>query len=145
MSLFKGIKETSSQGGGDYLSPGVHRLKLIKAITKETRKGLDSVIFNVEIVETSNAKYAKGSKTSIFISAKVDTGWLGDVKNVTIALLGSKFGEAVSESAVDEEIMEEITGGDGTMLAGVEFKCNAYEIRTRAGKPFTKYACEPIF
>lgn len=145
MGLFGGIKETSSQGSGDYLGVGVHRLKLVTATTKLTRKKIDAVIFRVEVVETSNPRYAKGAKSTIFVSCKPDTGWLGDVKNVALALLGSKFGEAIGEDAVDEAIMEEITKGDGTMLAGVEFKCQAFEVPTKRGGVFTKYASEPIF
>lgn len=145
MSLFKGIKDQSSQGSGDYLGPGIHRLKLIKAITKTTRKRADAVIFNVEVLESSNTRYAKGAKSTIFITAKVDTGWLGDCKNVAIALLGSRFGEAVGEDAVDEEVMDAMTAGDGTMMAGAIFKCDAFEVPTKGGGKFTKYVCEPVF
>ena len=145
MGLFSGIKETSSQGAGDYLACGVHRLKLVTATTKITRKKTDAVIFRVEVLESSNPKYAKGAKSTIFVSCKPDTGWLGDVKNVVVALLGSKFREAVGEGAVDEEIMEEITKGAGEMLSGVEFKCQAFEVPTKRGGVFTKYASEPIF
>ena len=145
MSLFRGIKETSSQGSGDYLGSGLHTLRLLTFQTKVTRKKMDAVIARVEVIESSNPKYAKGAKASIFFSAKPDTNWLGDVKNLTLALLGSKFGEAVGEDAVDEEVMEEATGGDGTKLAGVLFRCQAFEVPTKRGGVFTKYTSEPIF
>jgi hypothetical protein len=145
MSLFRGIKDTSSQGSGDYLGTGVHRLALVTFTTKVTRKKMDAVIARVEVLESSNPKYAKGAKASIFFTAKPDTNWLGDVKNLALALLGSKFGEAVGEDAVDEEVMDAMTAGDGTKMAGVEFKCQAFEVPTKRGGVFTKYANEPIF
>ena len=144
MSLFRGIKEQSSSGAGDYLGVGLHSLRLLSAQIKVTRKRMDAVIYRVEIVETSNPKYVKGAKSTIFISCKPDTGWLGDVKNVALAALGSKFGEAVGEDAIDEEVMDSICAGDGTKLAGVVFKCQAFEVPTKKGGLFTKYSCEPI-
>lgn len=144
-SLFKGIKAASSQGlTGDYLKVGRHRLKLIKAITRETRKKADAVIFNVEVIESNNPAYLAGAKSSIFIQARVDTGWLGDVKNVVMALLSGNMGTQVGEDAVDEEVMTEVMAGDGTLLAGTEFYCDAFEVTTKAGRPFTKYPCTAI-
>lgn len=145
MSLFRGIKDQSSQGSGDYLGSGLHTLELVTFTTKLTRKKMDAVIARVTVLESSNPKYAKGAKASIFFSCKPDTNWLGDVKNLAIALLGSKFGEAVGEDAVDEEVMDEMTGGDGTKLAGVKFRCQAFEVPTKRGGVFTKYNNEPIF
>ena len=144
-SLFKGIQGASSVGKGDYLSTGVHRLKLLRAFVKHTKVGKDGIIFNVEVLESSNPKYGKGTQSTIYIEPRPLVNWLGDVKNVVMACCGSRIGEAVAEDYVDEETMEGVMGGEGTLLAGAIFKCNAYEIMTKRNTPFTKYACEPIF
>jgi hypothetical protein len=49
----------------------------------------------------------------------------------------------IPEEEVTEALLEEVVAGDGTSMAGMTVRANAYQTTTRAGNPFTKVTWAP--
>lgn len=133
MGLFTGIKNAKSSGGGIYFMPGTYLLECNACKTGETREGKKAFfVAEFTILESSNPERPVGTSVSfmVMMDKYLDTA-LGNIKQCVAALFG------VAEEAVDEAGVDAIVGADNP-AKGARVKATASNIKTRAGKDFTK-------
>lgn len=133
MGLFSKIKEAKSNGGGIYFLPGTYELECAAVKTGKTREG-DKPFFVAEfvILASSNPERPVGTSVSymVMLDKYMETA-LGNVKQCISALFN------VPESDVDEAGVDEAVGPSNP-AKGAKVKATASNIKTRAGKDFTK-------
>ena len=134
MGYFSGIGSVKTTSSNPYFVPGQYVLKVVKtAVGESTRSGKGAFfVSEFKIVESTTEERPAGTTVAdvqFFSKGEIS---LANIKKVVGAILGCDPNE------VNEEVMEKITEGEGTLLAGRYLACNAYEITTRAGNPFTK-------
>ena len=147
MGLFNGIKDAKINKGGVYLLPGDgggtarYRLKVKLLRVMKTRKKEDQFISEFTVVESTNAKRPAGTDVSWLANLTKHEAALGNIKGLLAALFNCTEDE-VDETGADRAVEEE--GEYANPCEGMEVVCEATEITTRAGKPFTKCVWFPV-
>jgi hypothetical protein len=133
MGLFSKIGSAKSNSGGIYFLPGTYELECVACKTGKTREG-DKPFFVAEftILSSSNPERPAGTSVSymVMLDKYLETA-LGNVKQCLAALF------AIPEEEVDEAGVEAAVGPENP-AKGSKVKATASNIKTRAGKDFTK-------
>lgn len=133
MGLFSKIGAAKSNSGGIYFLPGTYELECVACKTGETREG-NKPFFVAEftILSSSNPERPVGTSMSfmVMLDKYLETA-LGNVKGCLAALFN------VPEAEVDEAGVEAAIG-PANPAKGAKVKATASNIKTRAGKDFTK-------
>jgi hypothetical protein len=137
MGLFGKIKEAKSNGGGIYFLPGTYALQCLANKTGTTREGRAFFVAEFSILESSNPDRPVGTSVSLMVmlDKNIETA-LGNIKGYVAALFG------IPEQTVDEAGVEALIAADNP---GANFKVRAVasNVKTRAGKDFTKVIFQP--
>ena len=135
MGMLGGIKEAQATEGGNYIQPGLFVLSVdvLKGIT--SRKGDEMFVSEFGVIESTNEKQPPGSHVSWLANLRHDAA-LGNIKSCLMAITGlDEIDDDDAEEAIDEE---------KNPLHGKFVKCEATEITTKAGNPFTKCRWERV-
>jgi hypothetical protein len=139
MSIFSGITNATASKQGRYIRPGKHdlRIKEIKSFESAKKAGRWFFCVEAEVLDyrpaatVDSAEYESGDTVTWLVDMDQASA-LDNIKGFTIALLPD-----VPSSDIDESMMEELIGSDQP-AKGVRVCCDAVEITTRRGTPFTK-------
>lgn len=138
MGLFSKITEAKSNSGGVYFVPGTFLLECKAVKTGSTREG-NKPFFVAEfvILESSSPERPVGTTMSymVMMDKYIETA-LGNIKGCAAALFN------IPESDVDEAGIEALIGPSNPG-AGMKVQASATNIKTRAGKDFTKVNFSP--
>lgn len=136
-SVFDGMEGADpTQQGGNYLKDGKHTIEVVKVELKNSRSGVQFYIVEGKVVETdSDHKNMKPGRTITWMVKMTLDSALNNIKNFLCATTGADSDEIGKQEAMDSVAPEQ-------PLAGVFVKCEATEITTKAGKPFTKVVWE---
>lgn len=130
---FIGIEDAEYTGGGRYIKPGRYTLEVIQPKLRPSqnpeKRGVTFFIVDFRVVETTSDDYQGGDGVSWLVDMSKSQA-LGDVKKFAQALVGG-------EAEITAESMYAITQDDNP-TQGLKIKCEAYEITTKSGNPFTK-------
>lgn len=130
MGMFGGIEKAETSKGGVYLLPGNYLLGLRAAKAGRSRNNVDFFVAELEILASDNEERKVGSKVS-WMSMKNNDAFLGNVKAFAAAAFG------IPEEKVTEKKIEELISDDQPR-EGTQIKAQAQNVKTRAGKDFTK-------
>jgi hypothetical protein len=156
MGIFDRVNEAESTRGGYYFEEGKYRVRLQRVFKKTTRKGIEMMIIETEILESTNPGRPVGTKPSVLYGDDKDAtagnikGFFGVAFAATQCLAGTPMTpteaekefltadskDAAAVKAVKERCDEAV--GDDNPLAGLELSVEAFPIKTRAGNDFTK-------
>ena len=150
MGIFSGIENATFFAKSKNIPAGTHVLsgKKISVAASQKNRGVTNFIMEFDVVSTTSGEIAQGDVVSIvYPSSKVS--FLGNVKYVVANyMLASERSVDPSTTAeqvnskIDEDYLDAITDGDGTLYAGFEVKCVGTDtiIKTgpNAGQPFTR-------
>lgn len=134
MGLFSNIGAAKTSAGGVYVLPGAYKLQVLKIASGKTRNGKPFFVAEFKILESNNDERKPGTTMSwmVMLDQNQETG-LGNIKGFITALFGIPD-EEVDEAGVETLCSPENPGRDRVILA------SASNIKTRAGKDFTKVA-----
>ena len=132
MGLFSKIGEAKSNSGGIYFLPGKYELEVRANKTGKTREGRAFFVAEFTIISSTNPERPAGTSVSqmVMLDKNLETA-LGNIKGYLAALYG------IPEADVDEAGVEALVAADNPG-AGLKIKAVASNIKTRAGKDFTK-------
>ena len=140
MSIFAGMKEqTSTRQSGSYLSEGAYNLD-IKACKLVTSSKSDQQFFVVEAIvrETLTDEGGETSAGSLVswvckLGGRYPDSALRDIKAFCIAATGAR------EDEVDEQFVESVVEGEGSLLSGKAVAVTVEEKETKSGGIFSKH------
>ena len=145
MGLFKGIENAQTSEGGNYLNPGVYDIAIQRISTGRTRKNVDFVAVDFQILHTSNAeKHPVGSTANYFCGADKD-GFLSNVKMFAAAVLANVLpvGQSFDMSQITETVMEEMTANNGAAVVGQKLRVQVTHVGTKAGGTYSRHQWSP--
>lgn len=136
MGRFSNIGSAKSSQGGVYFLPGAYALECKANKSGKTREGREFFVAEFEILESTNPERAVGTQVSfmVMLDKNQDTA-LGNIKGYLAALCG------IPEQDVDEAGVEAMVSAANPGM-GMKVKALASNIKTRAGKDFTKIIWE---
>jgi hypothetical protein len=150
MGIFSKVNEAESTRGGYYFAEGKYRVRLQRVFKKTTRKGIEMLIVETEILTSTNPERPVGTKPSVCYGDDKDAT-AGNIKGfLGVAFATSQCASGVAMTAAeaekeflsgDEDAVEQrchAATGDENPLAGIEIDVEAFPIKTRAGNDFTK-------
>ena len=129
MGMLSGIKEAKATDGGNYIQPGIYTLcvDVLKGI--ESRKGDEMFVGEFTVLESTNENQPPGAHVSWLANLRHDAA-LGNIKACLTGITGlDEIDDDDAEEAIDEE---------KNPCHGKFVRCEATEITTKAGNPFTK-------
>lgn len=137
MGLFSKIKDAKSNGGGIYFLPGTYALECRANKTGVTREGRAFFVAEFTILESTNPDRPVGTSVSwmVMLDKNIETA-LGNLKGYVSALFG------IPEEEVDEAGVEALVSAENPGC-GMKIRATASNIKTRAGKDFTKVLYSP--
>jgi hypothetical protein len=156
MGIFDKVNEAESTRGGYYFEEGKYRVRLQRVFKKNTRKGIEMMIIETEILESTNPGRPVGTKPSVCYGDDKDAtpgnvkGFFGVAFAATQCMAGTAMTpmqaeqefltadskDAAAVKAVKERCDQAV--GDDNPLVGLELTVEAFPIKTRAGNDFTK-------
>lgn len=133
MSIFAGIEQAQSYGGGQYLEPGHWDLEVQELKVFESSQNPGRMYFAVEakVLETTSETTSMGEMVTWLVNMAQPSS-LGNIKG---------FARALDPSLEDEDITQDymdLLVGSEQPAAGVRLKADAHNVKTRAGNDFTK-------
>jgi len=130
MGVFGGIKEAKYSEGGVYLKTGVFALEIQAVKYLRTRTGKDAFVAEFKIEESSNTELPVGGLVSWMVTLDKEPA-LGNIKQFLSSAI------PCDEGSIDESVVEYAIGKDNPM-AGRKVRASAINIKTKAGRDFTK-------
>jgi len=130
MGKFSGIKEAKVSQGGVYLKPGVYKTKVVACKSGTTRAGVGFFVVELEALESNNPELPPGTICSWMVTLDKEPA-LGNIKSF-LAVVNN-----ISEKQIDEDGVDLVCSA-ANPLAGKVLKASAVNIKTKAGKDFTK-------
>ena len=130
MGNFSGVGNARSSKGGVYFLPGNYLTRIEKVSQGTSRNNIDFLVVEAEILESDNPERKPGTVCSWLLMADKDA-FLGNVNHFASAAFG------IDESEVDEAGCEMMCGEENP-VRGTLLRVQATNIKTRAGKDFTK-------
>lgn len=161
MGLFSTVATATYRKGGNY-PPCIDanyllELNLIEVGKQRAPKNTDFVSLNFKVIESSTPQRPPGSAVDVFCDFGNDSG-PGNYKAALVALFGTQLKKFVGDEEVGESEAEFAAGhpvGEdgkplpnslkGTAMRGVRVRLQTTAATTKAGKPFTRMAWQPIF
>ena len=136
---FKGIGSAPPSLGGAYILPGLHKLEVkeCKLVNSQQKQTLVFVV-STTVIESDNDAMKLGSERSWVVLFSWPSH-LSNIRQFIEAATGFDF-----EKLSDEEAAELSAGvvDESNPLKGQILHCNAFNLKTRADKDFTKCVWE---
>jgi len=141
MGVFGGIEKARSNMGGEYIAPGLHRLKIkaLKKLKSQVNKAEVNFIAEMEVLESS--VHLPGQTVSFIrnlTTAKFPEASLGDVHAFLYAAYSSQYIANGEDPPAEDDITEEAANyavSEDNPLQGTVIDCEAF---VKAGKSFTR-------
>jgi hypothetical protein len=140
MSDFDGIEDAESTKRSSFILPGHYPILWVKALKKiRSQKSGDTLfIGELDIIESKVEERPPGaSMSTIFNITKHSKTALGNIKQLLSACLD------IEESKVDAKTADLAVSSENP-FCGKLIRCEAVEITTTAGTPFTKPTFYPL-
>ena len=138
LDVFGEVEKASASKGSQYINPGKHIFDIIKIILRPSGRDKARLFFIVELetVASSRDDQPVGATRSWIVDmTRKETG-PSNVKGFAMAL-----GQDIKESDITKEDLAKLINEDQP-ARGVRVACDAWEIETRQGNPFTKVKWE---
>lgn len=140
MGLFGGVKDAKFSEGGVYLGEGVFRLQINACKQIRTRTGKDAFLAEFTVAESTNVKHLPGSQVTWMVTFDKEPA-LGNVKQfIATAITDELTARGMSGDPmghVDEPLCELVVG-PSQPLKGKFIRASGNNIKTKAGRDFTK-------
>lgn len=134
MGIFSGVESAKASLGGNYLKPGNYRVRIDKVKSGESRTNGGFIAVEMTILEVvdspAETPHVVGEQATYMYMTKFDS-FLGNWKAFVMGITNCE------ESEVTEEDSDSIVGEKQT-FSGLEVPVQAVNIKTKAGKDFTK-------
>lgn len=133
MSVFAGIGKVKPSEGGVYVIPGVYACEIQALKSGKARDGVPFFVAELLITESDNPQRPVGSMMSWMVKlspAYLDTA-LGNIKGF-LATLADLPSSDIDEAGVEAAVSA------ANPFADHKIRLSATEVKTKAGKPFTK-------
>ena len=131
MGVFDGIGGAQYFEGGKYVAPGLYKAQIQKVKYAKTRNGRPFFVVEMKVLESSNlTDHPLGTDFSWMAMMDQDAA-LGNVKHFLSVASDTPINEIQASDAEDAV-------GEDNPLAGTEIRVMAVNIKTKAGKDFTK-------
>lgn len=130
MGVFGKIGEAKYSEGGNYLKPGVYRLKTNACKYIKTRTAKDAFVVEFEVLASNNPDCSVGSLVSWMVTLDKEPA-LGNIKQFAMSVLACDE-DKITEQAIEFMVSEANPCKDKPVRA-----C-AVNIMTKANRPFTK-------
>lgn len=140
MSDFDGIEDAESTRRSNYVLPGTYPILFVQALKKIRSQQTGDKLFIAEfdIIESKVPERPPGmDMSSIFNITKHGKTALGNIKGLIAACLD------VPEEKVDSKTADLAVSSDNP-FHGRLVRCEAVQVTTRAGQPFTKPNYYPL-
>jgi len=134
MDVFGEVEKSSASKGAQYIRPGKHIFDIQKILLRPSGRDESRLFFIVELesVASSRTDQPHGSTRSWIVDmTRKETG-PSNVKGFAMAL-----GPDIKEEDITKEDLNKLVGEDQPARS-IRVSCDAWEIETRAGNPFTK-------
>lgn len=131
MGIFGGISEADSYQSGNYVIPGIFYFEIDALKHVEGRRGEQFFIAEVRTLYTTTSERPVGGSQSWIANLTKHDAALGNVKAFLAAAAKVPI-EEVDEGGAEAAVSSE------NPFRGFLIKCEAIEITTKAGRPFTK-------
>jgi len=136
MGIFDGIGKAQYFEGGKYVNPGLYLAEIARVKQAKTRNGRPFFVVELKVLESSNIKeHPVATDMSWMVMLDQDAA-LGNIKHFLSVAGEIPLGE-VKESDAEEAVAED------NPLGGVKVRLMAVNIKTKAGKDFTKVRFMP--
>lgn len=130
MSWMDKVKEGRVSEGGTYPLPGAYLTEVMKCKTGKTRAGVDFFVVELYIHESNNDARRVGTLMDYYIGMDKEPS-LGNVKAFVMAAANCP------EEEVNGDAIRLIVS-DANPLKGTKLRLSATNIKTKAGRDFTK-------
>lgn len=130
MGMFKGVESARVPEGGVYFQPGVYLAKVLACKGFSNRRQIGTFVVECELLESSEPSLPAGSLVSQVITLDKESA-LGNIKGFIAAAMNDRA-ENVTEEMCD------MVASAGNPLKGTVLRVSASNIKTKAGKDFTK-------
>lgn len=140
MSDFDGIEDADSTKRSNYVLPGQYPILFVNALKKKRSQKTGDKLFIAEfdIIESKVAERQPGmDMSSIFNITKHGKTALGNIKGLLAAILD------IEEAKVDSRTADIAVSSENPFHARL-IRCEAVEVTTNAGMPFTKTNFYPL-
>jgi hypothetical protein len=133
MGLFDDIGKVQAAGGSRYLTPGNYtcEVQALKVIESQKRRGQQFFVAELAVVDCDNGEFGPGECASWVVNMDHQSA-LSNIKGFAMALDTDS-----SDSSITPQVMEELVSGDNP-AAGIKVRGFLYNVKTKAGKDFTK-------
>jgi hypothetical protein len=138
LDVFGEVEKASASKGSQYVNPGKHIFDIQKIILRPSDKDPSRLFFIVELetVSSSREDQPVGSTRSWIVDISRKQTGPSNVKGFAMAL-----GPDIEEGDINKEDLAKLVADDQP-ARGIRVSCDAWEIETRAGNPFTKVKWE---
>ena len=156
MGLFDDIDEAESSKGGFWFKPGHYRVKLLRVFKKMSRKNVELLVVETEVLKTNNPERPVGCKPSQLYPGDKDAS-PGNIKGffgvcfATQQCMNGKFmtpeqaelkyltaakGDAEGKKKVKARC--DHAAGEDNPLEDLELNAEVFNVKTKAGGDYTK-------
>lgn len=135
MSFRDSVKSVESRRQSEYVAPGRYLFRINDFKEGTTRKNDDFVVAELQVVDSSDLdRHPRGSERSYWQKTSADTA----ARNIRtfIAKALNCPDDALTAEMIDKAFEKKEDTGRSP-LSGLLIACNAREITTRAGRPYT--------
>lgn len=143
MSLFDGMETAVPGIGGVYLSAGLYPdLEVLAVKSIKNRKGTAGFCVELMVHESSGpAALPKGTKCAWMTMADKDS-FLGSVRGFLHMAMSELAGAALELKEIDTATAD-MAVAEENPLKGIRMSAQATQVKTKAGKDFTKVEWSP--
>lgn len=156
MGRFSGLGGVKVNQGGVYFLPGDYVVEMVEKKFFKNRKGLDTFVNAAKIITSTNPERAPGTVCSQVITIRPDIfeTCMANIKQSCAAALGIEDADGYNadiqpgedQDAANDRFWDEVIE---TMVSpenptkGIKLRLNCVNIKTQAGKDFTKHVWAP--
>lgn len=138
-----GYKDAKASKGGIYFNPGTYEVEIERVSIINTRATGQQFCVSAKVLKAEGEKATQvGSTASTMVKVGSDM-FLSNTKQFYQAAFSEAFEKAMKEDEITEELAE-MGVSEKNPLGGTVLKLVAVNIKTKAGKDFTKLVWSPI-
>lgn len=130
MGWMQNVKGARISEGGIYVEPGAYLVEVLKVKAGKTRAGVDNFIVELAIHESNNPNRKVGTVMDWYVDMSKEPS-VGNVVAFVMTATGS------TQDEVSEDVIKLIVS-DANPLKGTMLRLAASNIKTKAGRDFTK-------
>lgn len=134
--MFEGIDEARMSEGGVYFKQGAYTVDVVACKAMTNRRKIGTFIVECEVVESTCPDLPPGSACSQVITLDKEPA-LGNIKQFIATAMGCTPKDVTKQSVA-------LVVSEGNPLKGTRLKLSCQNIKTTAGKDFTKHTWKPM-